>query len=321
MDDREVYRTYIEALRSSVQLSSLVEENGIAIKRTGAGRFVALCPFHAEKTPSFMIWDNDDSHYHCFGCGARGSSFDFVMRQRSVGFREAVSWLSDHAGIEEPAAVTQRHHQAKRERRELAERQRDEREVQYQAAAAKIAAQLTECAWGEHPYLVSKGLPQEKGMVTPKGWLMIPAWNDAGEIRGAQYIDAKGTKLFHAGSQQKGCCHRLGRSREVWLCEGYVTGLSVRNALRARSQNAEVRICFSAQNMTLIGKALQEYRAVYTVADNDASGTGEQCARAIGGPFWMPPGEGDDANDFYRREGLQSLARALMSFRYPTTTQ
>ena len=235
MDDREVYRTYIEALRSSVQLSSLVEDSGVEIKRTGAGRFIALCPFHAEKTASFTIW-NEDGHFYCFGCGARGSCFDFVMRHHSIGFREAVSWLSGYIGTEEPAAVTQRQHQAAREHRESGERQRDEREAKYQAAAAKIAAQLTECAWGEHPYLVSKGLLEEKGMVTPKGWLMIPAWNDAGEIRGAQYIDAKGTKLFHAGSQQKGCCHRLGRSREVWLCEGYATGLSVRNALRARSQ-------------------------------------------------------------------------------------
>ncbi len=62
------------------------------------GRFSALCPFHRERTPSFFIND-DKGSYHCFGCGAGGSVFRFVMEMDKINFPEAVRKLGAKAGI------------------------------------------------------------------------------------------------------------------------------------------------------------------------------------------------------------------------------
>lgn len=54
-------------------------------------RFVGLCPFHGEKTPSFTIFENN--HYKCFGCQAHGDSIDFIQKTRGLNFVDAVKEL------------------------------------------------------------------------------------------------------------------------------------------------------------------------------------------------------------------------------------
>ena len=67
------------------------------MKRRG-GRFVALCPFHRERTPSFFIND-EKNNYKCFGCGAGGSVFRFVMEMDKINFPESIRKLGARAGI------------------------------------------------------------------------------------------------------------------------------------------------------------------------------------------------------------------------------
>jgi DNA primase len=67
------------------------------LKRAGAN-FKALCPFHQEKTPSFMVSPSRQT-FHCFGCGAGGSVFRFVMEYEHVDFPAAVRKLAARAGI------------------------------------------------------------------------------------------------------------------------------------------------------------------------------------------------------------------------------
>jgi DNA primase len=67
------------------------------LKRAGAN-FKALCPFHQEKTPSFMVSPSRQT-FHCFGCGAGGSVFRFVMEYEHVDFPSAVLKLATRAGI------------------------------------------------------------------------------------------------------------------------------------------------------------------------------------------------------------------------------
>ncbi len=72
----------------------------IQLKRAGRN-FKALCPFHKEKTPSFMV-SSAKQIYHCFGCGAGGNVFSFVMKYEKVEFPEAVRTLADKVGVELP---------------------------------------------------------------------------------------------------------------------------------------------------------------------------------------------------------------------------
>ena len=69
----------------------LVDVIGHAVRMKRQGRFwTACCPFHGEKTPSFYVYPD---HYHCFGCGAHGDVFDWIMQTQRLTFPEAVAQL------------------------------------------------------------------------------------------------------------------------------------------------------------------------------------------------------------------------------------
>ena len=72
----------------------------IPLKRAGRS-FKALCPFHHEKTPSFIV-NPDKQIYHCFGCGVGGNAISFVMQQEHLEFPEAVRFLAEKYGIAIP---------------------------------------------------------------------------------------------------------------------------------------------------------------------------------------------------------------------------
>ena len=75
------------------------------LKRAGRN-FKALCPFHHEKTPSFMV-SPDRQIYHCFGCQESGNAFKFLMRYERLEFPEAVEALAKKAGIALPQLSSQ----------------------------------------------------------------------------------------------------------------------------------------------------------------------------------------------------------------------
>jgi DNA primase len=76
-----------------------VELIGRYVPLKKAGRtYKGLCPFHSEKTPSFVVYP-DDGHYHCFGCGQNGDIFTIVMRLENLDFGDALRLLADRAGV------------------------------------------------------------------------------------------------------------------------------------------------------------------------------------------------------------------------------
>src|ERR1700761_7667497 len=92
---------FLDELRLRTSLSALI---GRSVKLLKAGReFKACCPFHNEKTPSFTVND-EKGFYHCFGCGAHGNVFDFVMLTEGLNFPEAIEKLALDAGMELPKA-------------------------------------------------------------------------------------------------------------------------------------------------------------------------------------------------------------------------
>ncbi len=69
----------------------------VKLKRNG-NSYIGLCPFHKEKTPSFHV-SEDKQLYHCFGCGAGGNLFDFVMKMENLDFVDALKFLAQRAGV------------------------------------------------------------------------------------------------------------------------------------------------------------------------------------------------------------------------------
>jgi len=86
----------IENIQQQSDIVSIISSY-IPLKQVGRS-FKALCPFHGEKTPSFIV-SSEKQIFHCFGCGAGGNVFGFVMKYENMTFIEAVESLADKAGI------------------------------------------------------------------------------------------------------------------------------------------------------------------------------------------------------------------------------
>ncbi|MDO8432713.1 MAG: DNA primase [Candidatus Binatus sp.] len=89
----------IEEVRTRADIVEIV---GAHVRLRRAGRnFVGLCPFHNEKTPSFSV-NAERGFFHCFGCGAGGSVFNFIMRVEGLNFPEAVRSFAKKYGVALP---------------------------------------------------------------------------------------------------------------------------------------------------------------------------------------------------------------------------
>src|SRR5437867_9268116 len=87
----------VDDVKQRIDIVDLLSQS-VTLKRTGR-TYVALCPFHSERTPSFHV-DPARQTWHCFGaCGTGGDIFGFVMKQQGCEFREALHLLAERAGI------------------------------------------------------------------------------------------------------------------------------------------------------------------------------------------------------------------------------
>lgn len=82
----------LELLRQRIDLAEVLSAH-LNLQRSGSS-YKALCPFHEEKSPSFMV-QKGDSHYHCFGCGAHGDAIAFLMSHVKMSFTDAVESLAE----------------------------------------------------------------------------------------------------------------------------------------------------------------------------------------------------------------------------------
>ncbi len=89
-------RDSVDRLKERVDLVEVLSSH-IELKRAGAS-FKALCPFHDERSPSFIV-HKGAQHWHCFGCGAHGDSIRFLMDHLGLGFLEAIEHLADRYGV------------------------------------------------------------------------------------------------------------------------------------------------------------------------------------------------------------------------------
>lgn len=102
----------LDEIRTRIDLVELVS-GYVPLKKAGAN-WKGLCPFHAEKTPSFMV-NPARGIFHCFGCAAGGDAFGFLMRVERVTFPEAVRTLAERVGVALPAERQARPEDGRRE--------------------------------------------------------------------------------------------------------------------------------------------------------------------------------------------------------------
>jgi DNA primase len=101
-------RTEACRLKAAISLPTMIAQT-LELKRSGRW-FAGVCPFHAERTPSFYVYPD---HYHCFGCGAHGDVFDWLARVCDLTFPEAVRRLAlDDGRSLEVRSQAARHAQA-----------------------------------------------------------------------------------------------------------------------------------------------------------------------------------------------------------------
>jgi DNA primase len=108
-------QTFLDEVRSAADIVTVISDY-VSLRKMGAS-YKGLCPFHAEKTPSFNV-HRDRGFFHCFGCGVGGDVFKFIELQEKVGFTDAARQLAQRFGIPIPeleAAEAGRESAAERE--------------------------------------------------------------------------------------------------------------------------------------------------------------------------------------------------------------
>ena len=89
-----------DQVKSSVDIVQVVGEY-VRLRKAGGARYIGLCPFHNEKTPSFGV-SPVHQYYKCFGCGEGGDVLSFVMKIDGLSFFEALKLLAERNGIPIP---------------------------------------------------------------------------------------------------------------------------------------------------------------------------------------------------------------------------
>ena len=148
---------------------SIVEVVSSYIRLEKAGvYFKAPCPFHQERTPSFVV-NEERNMWHCFGCNKGGDIFAFVMEMESLSFRESLQLLAERAGVELPRYNQEASREQKSEKERLLEA--------LELATKFYEKQLWEGAGKTQalPYLEGRGLTHETMKqfrlgVAPEGW-------------------------------------------------------------------------------------------------------------------------------------------------------
>ncbi len=140
----------VETVRQRIDIVETVSRY-VKLKKVGSN-YVGLCPFHAEKAPSFSV-NPRKGFFHCFGCKASGDVFSFLMKIEGKDFPEVLQELADRAGVELP----------KRRAGDLRKREESRRQLEINEAAAAYYEQML---WDQsagrkaRDYLGRRGMPE-----------------------------------------------------------------------------------------------------------------------------------------------------------------
>jgi len=337
----------VAAIKRQHRLSDVLAAAGLVLRKTGADRFSARCPFHEDHQPSLLV-DDRDGHYHCFGCRAHGDVISFVMRREGVGFAEACRRL-DGQEIRVRAAPLAR--------REVFERRWDRLPLDQQVVMNTAGAIYQHCLWREPRalgYARSRGLPdwlirqcalgyadghtlegylrrrsglrvaQDLGLLRRDGSEFLQRRLVIPELRSGQFLwfigrrlddNAPGPKyLALAGERPILGFERVAGRRDAFLCEG------VFDYLVAVSWHLPA---FSPCGTSLPGERLgflARAHVVYGVLDADPAGraAAEEFGTVLG-ERWQPLSlpDGCDLADLGQQPGGRATFFALLAGAQP----
>ena len=179
---------FVEQLKSSVDIVKTVGEY-VRLKRAGSTpRYMGLCPFHTEKTPSFSV-HGSHQYYKCFGCGLGGDVLNFIMEIERISFYEALKLLADRNGLTMP----------KREFSDPDSKLRGALMEMHDLAASTFQSNLNSSAGAEaRNYLSNRGVTSEQiaefglGVSDGSGQQLVRRLQ---EKFGADYLETSGLVL------------------------------------------------------------------------------------------------------------------------------
>ncbi len=184
-------KSFVQDLLNRLDIVDVVERY-VPLKKAGAN-FVACCPFHNEKSPSFTV-SQSKQFYHCFGCGAHGTAIGFVMEHAGMGFVEAVEELAKGIGVTVPQEASgQPQHKVAPDLYEL-----------MQAATRYYREQLKKNQRAID-YLKGRGLSGEVAArfgigYAPDDWQnlksAVPNYQDVGLVETGMVIEGEGGKRY-----------------------------------------------------------------------------------------------------------------------------
>lgn len=264
--------------------------------------FVAFCKAHGiliDHIPPIGVWKRYPTEDHP------------KKRNGAVKFMGTHGYVQNHAtetdvSVWKPDSIAQIDTQAIMRQAREAEQRRQEKA---QAAERKAAWILSQCKFGKHGYLKTKGFPDEEANVWMNEGvpiLVIPM-RERGRLVGCQLISESGEKKFLLGQRTAGVEFIFDNKGPHYYCEGYATALSLRQVLKNMKRRYTIHVCFSAGNLARMAKG----QSGYVIADNDASGTGQRVAEQSGLPYWMSDVVGEDANDYAQRVGIFKFSQSL----------
>ncbi len=183
-----------DRVRDAVDMVDLVSSR-TELRRSGPRSFMGICPFHEERSPSLSV-EPVEKLFHCFGCGASGDAFTFVMETEGVDFKGAIEFLADRYGVELEVADE--------DPRAAERRRRQERLLELlERTAAFYVRYLWEAreAQGAREYLAERGLAEATLREFRVGYAPS-AWD---KVIGASHRAGFGFReLYDAGLAQRG---------------------------------------------------------------------------------------------------------------------
>jgi len=225
MGSNDTWEDITARIKEQADIVQIIGEH-VDLKRSGV-RFLGLCPFHGEKTPSFSV-HGGQQFYHCFGCGESGDVYSFVMKQQGLDFPEAQQLLAERYHIELP-----QRRRSKEDEERL--KKRDQLFKVNEMAAGYFSKYLKESggAATARAYLAKRGVSheiQDKFCIGYAPDVDIVGWDFLGsKFKGSDYQAAIEAGLLVA--REKGGSYDRFRDRlvfPIYNISGQVCGFSGR---------------------------------------------------------------------------------------------